>query len=86
MKRFSVIVIGTGGRGWSYSKVMRALPEKFKIVGVADPLNDRLEVFPKAFKLPEDALFTDWHDILNKPKMADVAIIAPWMICITSLP
>ena len=76
MKQFSVIVIGAGGRGWSYSKVMRSMPEKFKIVGVADPLKDRLEVFQKAFKLPDEALFTDWQDILNKPKMADLAIIA----------
>ena len=62
--KLNVIVIGAGGRGWSYSKVMRALPEKFKIVGVADPLKDRLEVFQKAFKLPDEALFTDWHDTL----------------------
>lgn len=76
MKQFSVIVIGLGNRGWSYGSIIKTMPEKFKIVAVADPLEDRRKTFQENFDLKEDALYKDWRDILNGPKMADIAIIS----------
>ena len=76
MKQFSVIIIGGGARGWAYAKPMRGMPEKFKIVGVAEPDEHRRNDFKKNLNLPDEALFVSWEDILARPKMADIAIIA----------
>ncbi len=76
MKQFSVIVIGAGGRGRTYSYPMRDMAEKFKIVGVADPHDARRLEFQKDMNLPDEAVFHTWEEILSRPKMADIAIIA----------
>jgi predicted dehydrogenase len=76
MKQFSVIVIGAGARGWAYAKPMRSMPDKFKIVGVAEPVERRREDFKRNLNLPDEAIFNSWQEILSRPKMADIAIIA----------
>jgi len=76
MKPISVILIGAGGRGGAYVSRMNALPEKFKVVAVADPIENRRERVQKWCNLPDDMLFRSWTDILDRPKMADVAIIS----------
>jgi len=76
MKQYTVIVIGAGNRGQGYGKIMQNVPEKFKIVGVADPLEDRRQIFKEEFNLADEGLYTDWREILSKPKMADIAIIS----------
>ena len=37
MKQFSAIIIGAGGRGETYTSKMYQMPDKYKIVGMADP-------------------------------------------------
>lgn len=76
MKQISVILIGAGGRGGAYVSRMSALPDKYKVVAVADPIKNRREKVQKMCDLPDDMLFNSWTDILDRPKMADVAIIS----------
>ena len=76
MKQISVILIGAGGRGGAYVSRMSALPDKNKVVAVADPIKNRRERVQKMCDLPDDMLFNSWTDILDRPKMADVAIIS----------
>lgn len=76
MKPFSVIIIGGGSRGWAYGKPMMEMPEKFKIVGVAEPDAHRRAVWKDALNLSDEAVFDSWEAILAKPKMADIAVIA----------
>jgi len=76
MKQFSVILIGAGGRGGAYVSKMSALPDKYKVVAVADPIRNRRERVQKMCNLSDDMLFHSWTDILNRPKMADIAIIS----------
>ncbi len=75
MKQFSAIVIGAGGRGRTYAYPMRDMPEKFKIVGVAEPHDSRRIEFQKDMNLPDEAVFRTWEEMLSLPKMADIAII-----------
>jgi len=75
MKQFSVIVIGLGSRGCTYTNCMATLPECYRIVGVADPVASKRKRFQQKFGLPEEACFADWRDILDRPKMADIAVI-----------
>ncbi len=75
MKPISVIILGAGNRGTAYSKHMAALPEKYKIVGIADPDAARRAKLQKAYSVPEENCYSSWEEILAQPKMADVAMI-----------
>lgn len=76
MKKFSVIVIGAGGRGTGYANKMKLLPEKFEVVAVAEPIKARRENIQKMYNLPDSACFLGYDEILKQPKMADIAIVS----------
>lgn len=76
MRKLTGIVIGAGSRGRCYSDEMAKLPEKFEIVGVAEPVNAKRDYMKEKFNIPEENCFTDWKDILEREKFADFAIIA----------
>lgn len=75
MKQYSVIVIGAGSRGLGYSHHMTRMSDRYKIVGVADPLGESRRSFQKRYQIPDEACFCDWREILSRPKMADIAMI-----------
>ncbi|MBP3448462.1 MAG: Gfo/Idh/MocA family oxidoreductase [Clostridia bacterium] len=74
MKVLNVILIGAGDRGRIY--VNRMPSEKFKVVGVAEPVAKLREYIKETFNLPEEMCFESWEDILAQPKLADVAVIS----------
>lgn len=76
MKQFDVILIGAGNRGEIYTDIMGAQPDKFRVVGVADPLENHRANIQKKHSLPDGRVYSDWAEILRQPKFADVAIIA----------
>ena len=77
MKKLTAIVIGAGGRGRIYTRIMKELEGKFELVGVAEPIeqsvNFELEQFPD---VPKENIYDTWEKILDRPKFADFAIIA----------
>ena len=76
MQKLKVILIGAGNRGVSYITHMKSMPEKFEVVGVADPIKERRDNIKNMFHLLDQNCFEKWEDILQKPKFADIAIIA----------
>lgn len=76
MKKISFIVIGAGNRGAKYSRYAISNPDKMEIVGVAEPVKARRESMRDQFHIPEENCFSDWSEILSRPKMADAAIIS----------
>ncbi|MBQ1229879.1 MAG: Gfo/Idh/MocA family oxidoreductase, partial [Clostridia bacterium] len=76
MKKISFIVIGAGNRGAKYSRYAISNPDKMEIVGVAEPVKARREAMREQFHVPEENCFSDWSEILARPKMADAAIIS----------
>jgi len=74
MKKLKVIVIGAGNRGNTYTARMD--PEKFEIIGVAEPIEQRRKKFQNKYQLPDEMCFTSWEEILSVPKFADIAIIS----------
>lgn len=76
MKTYSVILIGAGGRGTDYARYMKMMPEKFQVVGVAEPIKERCINIKNMFGLSDDACYAGWEEILDKPKLADLAVIA----------
>lgn len=75
MKKISVILIGAGDRGTKYIQQMRALPDKYEIVAVAEPVEGRRKFVQELFHLPDDMCFPGWKEILSQPKMAELALI-----------
>ncbi len=76
MKQFSVILIGAGLRGKIYTDEMYNLKDKFKVVGVAEPIEGRRKYIKEKHGVSEKMCFNSWQEILSKPKMADMAIIS----------
>lgn len=74
METINVILIGAGLRGQAYTNIMKE--GGFKVVGIAEPINDRREYIKKHHDIPDNMCFEHWDDILALPKIADVAIIA----------
>lgn len=75
MKQFSAIVIGAGSRGRGYTDIMASSPEKFKIIGVAEPIEDRRNYIKEKHGIDNAHCFDTWEKILDIPKFADIAII-----------
>ena len=76
MKQYSVILIGAGLRGKAYTDIMYNCSDKFKVVAVAEPEKSRRDYIKNKHGLSDDMCFTSYEELLSKPKMADLAIIA----------
>lgn len=76
MKQLSVIIIGAGDRGRTYAHHMAQLPDKYRIVGAADPVYPLLAELQEKYGVPADACYASWEEILAQPKMADLAVIS----------
>ena len=76
MEPLKVIVIGAGSRGCIYTNIMAAYPDKFKVVGVAEPIDDRRNYIKEKHGVPEENCHLTWETILDVPKFADIAIIS----------
>ena len=74
-KPVTAIVVGAGGRGVTYSTFALTVPERFQIVGVAEPKDYNRGWMQTRFNLPAEAVTTDWHELASRPRMADIAII-----------
>lgn len=76
-KRLKVLLIGAGNRGVTYTNIMRKeCSDKFEIVGVAEPIENRREFIRKKHKIADDMCFDDWSSLLAKGKVADLVIIS----------
>ena len=75
MKRLKVILIGAGNRGVAYAENIKLHPEKYEVVGVADPIEKRRDDMKNKFGLSDEACFETWEEMLGPEKFADVAII-----------
>ena len=74
-KVITAIVIGTGSRGRAYAEYARKNPYDLQIVGVAEPDLQKRENFVNKHPVDKGNIYTDWKDILQKEKFADVAFI-----------
>jgi len=75
VKQLKVIVIGAGARGNTYSRIMKKMPEKYKVVGVAEPHEYKRAEFAKKHGIPEERCYAGWEEMLAEPKFADIAMI-----------
>ena len=57
MKTYSVIVIGAGCRGGMYADLMAGHPDKYRVIGVAEPIEGRREALRTRLNLDPDLCF-----------------------------
>ncbi len=76
MKQLTAILIGAGARGRRYTDIMAKTPEKFKVVGVAEPIVERREYAKEKHSIENDNCYDCWTKILARPKFADFAVIS----------
>ena len=71
-----VIIIGAGARSEAYTELMLRMPDKYKIIAVAEPIDSRRENVRVKHGVSDDLCFTDWKPLLDLGKIADLAVIA----------
>jgi predicted dehydrogenase len=69
------VILGHGGRGSTYAGFARELPQEWKVIGVAEPIDYRREACVKAHAIPPENVFTTWEHVFERPRLADVAVI-----------
>ena len=75
MKQLKLILAGGGDRGSSYIKYLDKNPEKFVLVGLAEPVKAKREYLRDKYNVPHDKCFESWEDLLALDKFADIAMI-----------
>ncbi len=75
MKKASVIIIGAGGRGSIYSGHLKTLSDRAEVVAVAEPREFFRNRIAQTHNIPAENCFSDWREILKRPKFADAVII-----------
>ena len=73
-KPITAIIVGAGHRSIVYARYAKTHPERFRIVGVADPDADRRKMVQKMFDLPDSMLFESAEALAAKGKLADAVI------------
>lgn len=76
-KRYTVAVLGCGGRGYAYAKHMKARPDAFLLTDYCDTNPAQLEKMNALFPVEKDRLFTD-EEAFFAEKRADVLVLATW--------
>ncbi len=74
-KPISVILIGAGNRGTEYTDIMLRMPERFRVVAVAEPIDSRRNAIRDKHHIPPERCFTSWEPLLALGKIADAALI-----------
>ncbi len=77
MQKFTVAILGVGGRGYVYGSLLKELKDNFELVALCDFNKAQIEKINKLFNLPDDKIFYDEQEFL-KEKRADVLVIATW--------
>ena len=73
-QKFTVAIIGAGGRGYVYAHLFTK-KEEFEVVSVCDYSPAQLEKINVVLNLPQEAIFTDEEEFFRE-KRADVLVVA----------
>ena len=76
MKQVTSILIGAGLRGgYVYSQYALDHPDEFKVVAVAEPDQERRELFAAKHNIPKELQYESYEELLQQDKIADCAMI-----------
>ena len=74
-KKLSVILIGAGSRGKTYTDYVAKHGDDYEVVAVAEPIEARRNYIRDKHGLSDEQTYTDWKPLLAQPKMADACFI-----------
>ncbi|ALG08879.1 Gfo/Idh/MocA family protein [Kibdelosporangium phytohabitans] len=74
-EQVSVLIVGAGSRGRNYAEAAERTGHA-RVVAVAEPRPEAREMFVDTHGVPADGVFEDWRQLLDRPRLADVAVIA----------
>lgn len=76
MRKITLALLGAGQRGADcYGAYALAFPYEAQFVAVAEPDRERRARFKQAHQLTEEQCFSDWRDLLARPKLADAVLV-----------
>lgn len=75
MKKISVVLVGAGLRGETYTNVMLKMPEEYQVIAVAEPRANRRENIRQKHNIPENMCFEDYEELFALGKIADLAVV-----------
>ena len=71
-----LLVVGAGNRGYdTYGKLIKQRDDT-KIIGIAEPNNEKRERFAKDHNIPKERQFSSWNELFSLDKFADGVVIA----------
>lgn len=72
-----VALLGAGARGeLNLATLAKRHPDEFRFVAVAESQGGRRDRFADLFSIPRENVFSDYRDLLDRPKLADAVINA----------
>ncbi|MFI1092600.1 Gfo/Idh/MocA family protein [Streptomyces sp. NPDC020917] len=69
-------VLGAGARGSAYADLALKRPGQAEVVAVAEPREKVRAAFAARHGLGPEFCFADWRQLLDRPRIADVAVVA----------
>lgn len=76
MSIITVAIAGLGSRGKdAYAQSLAQMPDRAKIVAIADPDPEKVREVAQQFQIPADRCFSSAEDMLRAPRLADVMLI-----------
>lgn len=69
-------ICGFGDRGSIYASMQNLFPDKMKVVAVADINPRKVKTAKELYDIPEENCFSSGEEMLSRPKLADVMVIA----------
>ncbi|PRX50436.1 oxidoreductase family protein [Prauserella shujinwangii] len=74
-KPVTIAIVGAGARGRAYA-ACAARTGRARVVAVAEPRPRARQALADEHGIPADTTFADWRELLARPRLADVAVIA----------
>ena len=75
MKPVTFLIVGAGGRGFSYANLSKASGGRAKVVAVAEPRDFHREKMAREHAIPPERAFSDWRAAAAQPRLADAVAI-----------
>lgn len=72
----SILLIGGGGRGTIYARLLQELRGRARLVGIAEPRDFFRNRITELHAIPAENVVTDWREFASREKFADAVIIA----------
>ena len=72
----TLLLLGAGGRGTIYARFAARMPDKARIVGVAEPREFFRQRIVHENAVPPEHVFSDWKEAARRPRFADAVVIS----------